>query len=73
MVLYSQSNWFVIFEITDIQNNTVVVFYDIHGRELINQKLSSDGQVSVKMLKKGLYIYKVYSGENLYKGKLIIQ
>lgn len=53
---------------SDVSNITIT---DLQGNIVLNQANSTNGQISVKHLQNGLYIYKLTSHESVSTGKLI--
>jgi hypothetical protein len=64
---------FIVFDLADISGSAIAEIFDIHGKMVLEQRLSDNRQISVSNLSRGLYIYKVLNGVNNYTGKLIIE
>lgn len=64
---------YIIFSLTDITQPAFVEIYDLLGRKVDDHKLSENNQIPVSNLKKGIYIYKVFTNGFVYKGKILIE
>jgi len=67
------SKEFIVFDLTNISESSIVELFDIQGKKVLEQMLSENKQISVSSLPKGLYLYKLYNRDIIYIGKLIIE
>jgi hypothetical protein len=64
---------FIVFDLADISGLAIAEVFDIQGKMVLEQRLYGNRKMSVSNLSRGLYMYKVFNGGNIYTGKLIIE
>jgi hypothetical protein len=64
---------FVVFDFDNISESARIELYEIQGNKVMQQQLSGNRQISVRTLRKGLYIYKLFDSGTVYTGKLVIE
>jgi hypothetical protein len=64
---------FIVFDLADISGSAIAEVFDIQGKMVLEQRLYGNRKMSVSNLSRGLYMYKVFNGGNIYTGKLIIE
>jgi hypothetical protein len=62
---------FIVFDLTTSREPATIIIYDIQGKKVIEQRLNESHQVGVQNLPKGLYLYRLDDGMNIYTGKII--
>ncbi len=71
IVFPNPTNDYVIFQYDDSKHKAEVFLYDALGRLVLNKKVLSNENLSVKSISAGSYLYRVYIGSDVYIGKLI--
>ncbi len=64
---------FIVFEKGEGVNISVVELYDLSGKKVIAEKLPKNKQLSVAHLKRGIYLWKLFTESKEFTGKVIIQ
>jgi uncharacterized protein YkuJ len=64
---------YVVFDITPVSKSSEVEIFDVQGRSVIRQKLAGNNRISINDLPKGLYLYRLHDGGNMYMGKVIVE
>ena len=64
---------YIIFDLSNISSSAIIEFFDMQGKKVLQQKLYDNKQITISGLPKGLYMYKLNNGGNIYTGKLIIE
>jgi len=62
---------FVYFKTPDFSQTSLVEIYDIKGRKVLEQKLTDTKQVSITLLSRGLYFYKLHINGTIFSGKIL--
>jgi hypothetical protein len=53
--------------------NYMINLYDMQGRIVLNQIINNNIPIPLKSFPKGMYLYKINNGGNIYTGKLLIE
>jgi hypothetical protein len=64
---------YVVFGGITLSNTANIALYDMQGRKVLDKPLPADNQISLHGVSRGLYMFKVSNGKNVYSGKLIVQ
>jgi hypothetical protein len=64
---------FIIFDLENISSSAKVELFDLQGKKVMEQKLSEIKEMSVSNLHRGLYLYRLCEGKNMYIGKITIE
>ena len=64
---------YILFDLANISEDATIEFIDIQGKKVLDQKFSSNKQVSVNSLPKGEYLYKLNNRGDVYSGKVIVR
>jgi hypothetical protein len=59
--------------LSGITGTALFTVMDLNGRELLRKEVLKDQAITVSELSGGVYLYKVQSGEHVYRGKLVKQ
>ena len=57
----------------DIVYSLVLQLYDINGRQVLQQVVSSGDDIDIATLTKGIYVYKLSNGTESTTGKLVVE
>jgi hypothetical protein len=64
---------FIVYDLTNISSSATVEMFDIQGKKVLDQKLPENKQIPVNTLNKGLYLYRLVDGGNIYVGKITVE
>lgn len=64
---------YIVFDIINISDSAIVEIFDNQGKKVLEKKLSSTGEISIRNMGKGLYLYRLNNSGNVYTGRIIIE
>ncbi|MDG1477233.1 MAG: T9SS type A sorting domain-containing protein, partial [Vicingaceae bacterium] len=76
LVYPNPSSGIINFKLPEIinSNNTQLVIFDITGKVMLNTSFNTNSkQLDVSSYPKGIYFYQLTTGEERYKGKVVVQ
>ncbi len=63
---------FIVFDLPNISESSIVEIFDIHGTKILEQRLTDNKQVFLGNLNKGLYLFRIHNRVNVYEGKIVV-
>jgi hypothetical protein len=64
---------YAIFEGITPSASANIALYDMQGKKVLDKILPSDKRIALYGLSKGIYMYKLNNGDQVYSGKLMVQ
>ena len=64
---------FVTFDFEQQSEMAKLELYDLNGKKLIDQQISSGERISLNQVKSGVYVWKITQTQQTFKGKIVIK
>jgi len=63
----------IIVETPSASTTSIIILFDLQGKQVLSQEFSGSAQISVSRFKNGIYLYNVISDGEIFRGKLSIE